>query len=101
MFDGSKSYIPQKLHRVHYVIKYQAQLQSLQAFIFPFSPYLNLAAFLITQSSSDINKRKKEFLVHGLFLIVKTRAMMNNCRRFLYIRNDEDIKKYIFVYQSI
>ena len=63
MYDGSQSYIPQKLHRVHYVIKYQAQLQSLQVFIFP---YLNLAAFLITQSSSDINKRKKEFLKHDI-----------------------------------
>ena len=41
------------------------------------------------------------YLVNGLFLIVKTRTTMNNCRRFLYIRNDEDIKKYIFVYPSI
>ena len=66
MYDGSQSYIPQKLHRVHYVIKYQAQLQSLQVFSFPFSPYLNLAAFLITQSSSDINKRTKEILTHDI-----------------------------------
>ena len=66
MYGGSQSYIPQKLHRVHYVIKYQAQLRSLQVFSFPFSPYLNLAAFLITQSSSDINKRKKEFWKHDV-----------------------------------